>query len=74
MIIRTATTDEQRAYSADNAHNLIVAEDAGRVVGWCEYANDTIYLIESYATGQSRALRPSSTHAIGHAHNAEERD
>lgn len=51
IVIRPANQDERNAYLAVSDHDLIVAVDNDEVVGWCEYAADTIYLIESYRRG-----------------------
>ena len=63
ITIRPANQDERSAYLAVSDHDLIVAvDDAGLIVGWCEYAADTIYLIESYRRGAGTAMVKSLPH------------
>lgn len=56
MITRIGTPAEHSDYCPYPGQSLMLAEKDGAIVGWCVYAGDTIYLIESYARGAGSAL------------------
>jgi hypothetical protein len=65
LIVRGATKAERRDYCCQIPDALIVAVDIhGVVVGYCEYKNDTIFLIESFLPGAGRMLIESLPQCI----------
>ena len=57
ILVRFATKDERRVYCCQIGDSLIVAVDeTGCKLGYCEYKDDTIFVIESFVRGTGRVL------------------